>query len=141
MRRTTSVFAVLGMLLVSASAFAAQAPPKATQAPQKTAITAQKAATPAPKPVWATGKIEKFDATAKTVVVKQGTHDMTFVLAPAVQVVEGKKTLQASDLSSNVGHTAKIRYTTNGSTRTADRIEVSAPASVPAKKGKAPGQR
>ena len=113
--RRTSLFTVLGMLVVAATAFAAAKPAPAT---------------------WATGKIERFDAAAKTIVVKQGTHDMTFVLGPTAQVLQGKKTLQASDLTGDVGRNVKIRYTTAAGTKTADRIEVSEPAPAPVKKGK-----
>jgi len=141
MRRTPSLIAAVGTLLVSATAFASTVPQQATTAPPKAMATHTTPAQAAPKPVWATGTIEKFDAKAKTVVVKQGTHEMTFVLASAAEVVQGKKTMTPADLASDVGRTVKIRYTTHGSTRTADRIEVTTPASVPARKGKAPGQR
>jgi hypothetical protein len=108
--RRKSLLTVLGMLVIAATTFAA----------------------PAPAPAWATGKISSFDATAKTIVVKQGTHDMTFVLAPTAQLLQGKKTLQAADLSGDVGRSVKIRYTMAGGKRTADRIEVSEPAPTPA---------
>ena len=107
--RRTSLLTILGMLVIAATTFAA----------------------PAPRPAWATGKIAKFDATAKTIVVKQGTHDMTFVLAPAAQLLQGKKTIQPTDLTSDVGRNVKIRYTMTSGKRTADRIEVSEPAPTP----------
>ncbi len=104
--RRISLLAVLGMLVVASTAFAA------------------------PAATWATGKISRFDAAAKTIVVKQGTHDMTFVLAPTVQLVQGKKTVLPTDMTA--GRTVKIRYTTSGTTKTADRVEVSDPAPAPA---------
>ena len=107
--RRKSLLTVLGMLVVAATTFAA----------------------PAPRPAWATGKLSSFDAAAKKVVVKQGTHDMTFVLAPTAQLLQGKKALQPTDLTGDVGRNVKIRYTMAGGTRTADRIEVSEPAPAP----------
>jgi len=102
--RRLSLFTVLGILAVGA---------------------ATSAAAPKPHEAWATGQIERFDGAANSVVVKQGTHEMTFVLAPHVSVIQGKKTLQPRDLTGDVGHQAKIRYTTNAGTKLADRIEVS----------------
>ena len=63
---------------------------------------------------------------------------MTFVLTATAQVVQGKKTLQPSDLTSDVGKNVKIRYTMTGGNRSADRVEISEPAPAPAapKKGK-----
>ncbi len=113
--RRSSLFAVLGMLAMAATTFAAQARPAA---------------------VWATGKIERFDANAKTIVIKQGTHEMTFALAPDAQLVQGKKALKLTDLSSEVGHSIKVRYTEHAGTKTASRVEVLAPA--PVKTVKAP---
>lgn len=73
---------------------------------------------------WASGNLDRFDAAARSVVVKQGTHEMTFVLASDAHVMQGKKTLQPSDLSGDVGRKVKVRYTANGATKVADRIEV-----------------
>jgi hypothetical protein len=124
MRRLLS-FTGPAMLLIATSAFAAQAKP--TVAPPKPAPVAAAAAKPA-KVVWAAGTIERFDATAKTLVIKQGTHEMTFTLATAAQVVEGKKGMHESDLTSGVGKQVRVRYTETGGTKTASRIELSTPA-------------
>ena len=101
MRR--SLFSLVGIFAIAASAFAAPAKPREA---------------------WASGQIERFDASARSLVVKQGTHEMTFVLGPGVQVVQGKTEQAAADLAKDVGRQAKVRYTTNGGSRVAERIEV-----------------
>jgi hypothetical protein len=110
--RRSSVFTALGIMAITATTFAG---------PAKT------------KEAWVTGQIEAFDGASRSVVVKQGTHELTFVLASDVSLTRGQKTLQAGDLTGNVGRQVKIRYTTTAGTKVADRIEVSesAPAHSP----------
>jgi hypothetical protein len=103
--RRTSLAATLGMLALAATSFAA--PAKTSEA-------------------WAAGQLERVDPATKAVVVKQGSHEMTFTLKSDAHVMQGKKTLQASDLTSDVGHYVKVRYRMDGTTRVADRIEVAA---------------
>jgi len=105
----TQLLTTVGILALCVSAFAA--PPKARE-------------------TWAAGQLERFDPSSKTVVVKQGTHEMTFVLASDARLMQGKTTLQANDLTTDVGRQVKVRYTKNASTLTADRIEIAAPAPV-----------
>jgi hypothetical protein len=82
------------------------------------------ASTPAAKPAWASGHLGSVDTAAHSVVVKQGKHEMTFQLAPDATVTMGKTTIQAADLSSDIGKPVKIRYTINGANKVADRVEV-----------------
>lgn len=133
--RRTSLLAVLGMFVIAGSAFAAQTPTAAKSTAPKPTVAKPAAPKPAPS-AWAAGKIQSFDASAKTLVVKQGSHDMTFVLAPTAQLLQGKKAIQASDLTSDVGRNVKIRYAMSAGARSADRVEVSEPPAPPAKKGK-----
>jgi hypothetical protein len=116
MRR--SLMAVLGTLLVAASAFAA--PAKTSQA-------------------WSTGVLQTFDPSARSLVVKQGSHEMTFELAPAARILEGKATLKPDELTKNVGHEVKIRYTIANAVKVADRVEVSSHATTAAHKAPAKG--
>jgi len=89
------------------------------------ALTATMFAAPTkPKEEWATGQIARVDTTAKSVVVKQGTHEMTFVLASDAQLMAGKKTFQAADLANDIGRHVKVRYTTQSGTNTANRLEI-----------------
>jgi len=93
------------------------------------AFAATTLAAPAkPQHAWAAGQIERVDTVARSVVVKQGTHEMTFALAPDAVVKQGKKTLPTADLSGDVGRQVKVRYTSNADTKLADLIELSAPA-------------
>jgi hypothetical protein len=99
------------------------------------AFTASTLAAPAkPREAWATGQIDHVDQAVRSIVVKQGSHEMTFVLVPNATLVEGKKTLQTSDLAAGVGHHVKVRYAMNGTSKIADRIEVSEAAKAHAKK-------
>jgi hypothetical protein len=99
-----SLFTAVGILAIGASVLAA--PAKSREA-------------------WAAGQIERFDPASKTVVITQGTNKLTFVLAGNAHVMQGKTELQPSNLGAEVGHQVKVRYTTSGGTRTADRIELS----------------
>ena len=119
--RRISVVTTVGVLLIAATSYAA---------PAKT------------REVWATGSLGRLDATTKSIVVNQGKHEMTFVLGPDAKLMEGKKVLQQSDLSSDIGRRVKVRYTANGTSKIADRIEIeaampmakTAPAKAPAVK-------
>lgn len=105
--RRFSMAATLGMLALAATSFAAPAKPAEA---------------------WAAGQLERFDPATKAVVVKQGAHELTFTLKPDAHLMQGKKTLQASDLTSDIGHNVKVRYKMDGTTRMADRIEVTTTA-------------
>ena len=109
------ILATLGVLIFSATTFAAQA--KTHEA-------------------WATGQIQRVDQDAHALVIKQGAHEMTFTLAADAHMMQGKKALQANDLAGDVGRTVKVRYTTNGDSKVADRVQVSdaAPAKTTASK-------
>jgi hypothetical protein len=119
MRRSSLISAAMafGMLAIAATTFAGPAKPRET---------------------WAAGQIARVDVSAKSVVVMQGAHEMTFALASDAQLMQGKKSLRPEDLSADVGRHVKVRYTTNAGTKLADRIDVSdaapkAPAKAPAK--------
>jgi hypothetical protein len=99
------------------------------------AVTAS--AAPAKKETWASGHIGSVDTAARSVVVKQGKHEMTFTLAPDATLTQGATTIQLSDLAADTGKPVKIRYTMNGTAKTADKVQVeAAPAAAPAKPAK-----
>lgn len=108
--RRFSLFMFITMLTFTATAWAA--PAKAREA-------------------WASGQLERVDATARSVVLKQGTHEMTFVLASTAQLMEGKRAVTLDDLSHALGHGVKVRYSVKGSEKIADRLEVAMPATTP----------
>src|SRR5690349_2422091 len=89
-------------------------------------LSAQAAAKP--KEVWASGQILRLNQADHTIVLKEGTREVTFALASDAHVMQGAKTLAATDLASDIGHRARVRYTTANGKKTADRIEVTAAA-------------
>jgi hypothetical protein len=91
-------------------------------------------AAPAKKEAWATGQIGSVDTAARSVVVKQGKHEMTFSLASDATLTQGATTIQLTDLAADTGKPVKVRCTINGTSKVADRIQVSA-AKAPARKG------
>lgn len=119
--RRSPVVTILGSFAVVAIIFASAAK---LSAQSKSAPPAKTAAATKPHEEWAAGKIERFDASANTVVLKQGNHEMTFVLAPDAHVMVGKKAGQAADLAGDTGKQARIRYTTQSDKKTADRVEI-----------------
>jgi hypothetical protein len=108
----TPLLATVGLLALAATTFAGPAKPHET---------------------WASGKIERVDTGAKSLVVTQGTHEMTFVLAADAHLTQGKKSVTPAELGSEVGHTVKVRYTTSGTQRIADRVEVADATPAPTK--------
>jgi hypothetical protein len=111
MRRSTVLSTVVA-LGIAASAFAAPVRGKAV-------------------PAWASGQIERFDQSTQTLVVKQGAHEMTFVLAANAKVSMGKQTVPATDLTRESGRRVKVQYVLDAGQRKASRIEVS-PNAAPA---------
>ncbi len=94
-------------------------------------------AAPAKKESWATGQIGSVNTAARSVVVKQGKHEMTFNLVPDATLTQGATTIQLAELAADTGKTVKVRYTLSGATKLADRVQVTMPAAAkaPAKKG------
>jgi hypothetical protein len=111
-----AAFAALGILALAVTASAAPKP----AAPAK------------PKEAWASGKVGSVDASARTIVIKQGTHEMTFSLTPDATLMQGHTTIQAADLAGDVGKPVKVRYTLSGTTKLADRVEIPAPPAAKA---------
>lgn len=102
--RRLFMFAAAALLVSGSFAFAAAAP-KAIKA-------------------HASGTLESVDASAQSIVVRQGGRDMTFVVAPDAKVTQGTKSLAVGDLSQDVGQHIKIEYKMDGSTKMADRVEL-----------------
>ena len=92
------------------------------------AATTAAAAPAAKKEAWATGHLGSVDTSARSVVVKQGTHEMTFSLASDATLTQGATTIQLADLAADAGKPVKVRYTMNGTTKIADKVQVTAAA-------------
>lgn len=91
-------------------------------------VSALAGPTRAPASRWASGQIERFDRSSNTFVLRQGTHEMTFVLASDVHVWKGKAEVALGELAAEMGHTAKVSYTVEGGRNSAHRVEVLQPA-------------
>lgn len=91
------------------------------------------AQTKAPASAHLTGTIEKYDAATKTLTVKHDGKDTTFQINDKSEVMNGKSKADPSALAASTGHTVKIEYMMNGSTRVAEKIDVAASHAASAK--------
>ena len=94
-----AVVAAAAVVALGGSALAAQA--ASTAAKPKAAAAA--------KSMSATGKIRAFDAATKTVKLTTSKGEESFVLGDAAKVMHSGKAV--TDLSTLVGHDAKVHYT------------------------------
>ena len=90
----------------------------------------------APASAHMTGTIEKYDPATKTLTVKHDGKDTTFQINDKSEVMNGKSKADPSALAASTGHTAKIEYMMSGTTRVAEKIEVAATHTAPAKTAK-----
>jgi opacity protein-like surface antigen len=121
MRRILSTaVAALAVVALSGSAYAAQATKEAKQEAKHATA----------KSMAATGKIAKYDESSKTVTLTTSKGDESFVLGDNAKVTHSGKAV--TDLSTLVGHSAKVHYTEAGGTKTATSIAV---AGMSAEKG------
>jgi hypothetical protein len=74
------------------------------------------------QPGWAGGTIVKADAATRTITVKQGIDEQTYVLAADAELTAGKKSVPAADLATAVGQRVTIKYVVDGTTRTASKV-------------------
>lgn len=86
------------------------------------------------QPGWAGGTMVKADAASRTITVKQGIDEQTYVLATDAEVLAGKKVLPAADLATGIGQRVTIKYALDGTTRTASKVTLlgAAPAAASA---------
>ena len=82
---------------------------------------------------WVSGRIARVDAVRHTMVVQQGKHELTYQVASDARVLVGGHAQATTDLRADVGRSVRVRYSTSGTRRIADRIEIgSAPTGSPA---------
>ena len=86
------------------------------------ALVGSAAAQPLPTEIWAGGVIVKVDTAARTVDVRQGASEQTYVLAADAEVKDGSKTV--ADLGTAVGQQVRLKYVTTGNTRTASTVKL-----------------
>lgn len=82
------------------------------------------AAQPLPTEIWAGGVIVNVDSTARTVAVRQGASEQTYVLTADAEVRDGKKVIAATDLAATVGQQVRLKYVEAGTTRTASKVNL-----------------
>jgi phage baseplate assembly protein gpV len=80
----------------------------------------------APASAHFTGTIEKYDTATKTLTVKHDGKDTVFQINDKSQVMNGKSKADASALAASTGQSVKIDYTMDGSTKVAEKIDVTA---------------
>lgn len=72
------------------------------------------------------GTVEKYDAASKTLTVKHdGAKETTFEVTDTSAVMKGKSKADVSSLTTSTGQGVKVAYVMQGSTRVAERIDVS----------------
>lgn len=75
---------------------------------------------------------------ARTLTIKHDGKEMQFVVADTANVMKGK---DKADLVSATGMEAKVEYMVSGSTKTADKVELSAAKGAAPKTAAKPGKR
>ena len=86
------------------------------------ALAGSAAAQPLPTEIWAGGVIVKVDSAARTVDVRQGASEQTYVLAANAEIKDGNKTV--TELGAAVGQQVRLKYVTAGETRTASTVKL-----------------
>jgi len=80
----------------------------------------------APASAHYTGTIEKYDTATKMLTVKHDGKETTFQINDKSQVMNGKSKADPSALAASAGHTVKIDYIMDGTTKVAEKIDVAA---------------
>ena len=86
------------------------------------ALASNAAAQPLPTEVWAGGVVVKVDTAARTVDVRQGSHEQTYVIAADADVKNGNKAV--SDLGAAVGQQVRLKYVAAGDSRTVSTVKL-----------------
>lgn len=70
-----------------------------------------------------TGTLEKYDASANSIVVKTAKGDETLSLGSATSIHMGATRLSPSDLSGHTGQRVKVRYSEENGKQTAQTVQ------------------
>jgi len=90
----------------------------ASASPAQTAKGAKKAAAHS-----ITGTLEKYDASANSIVVKTAKGDETLSLGSATSIRMGATRMTPSDLSGHSGQRVKVRYSEENGKQTAQTVQ------------------
>ncbi len=118
-----NVSLLAGAVCLSSAAFAAP-PAKSPTAPAAASSSKAKAAKPMTH--TASGTVESYDATGKTLTVKGSKSTWTFSTADA-RVWQGSKSIGVEDLASHTGAKVTVKYTESGGQKSATSVRL-APA-------------
>jgi len=132
--RTLTIAAAVTAL--SGAAFAAQTAPAApTPTKAKAAAPAKAAKAAKATVISASGTVSKFDAASNMLTLTTAKGDVSFTVDSSASIMASGKKVASSDLSSEVGHKATVRYTEANGQKTATSIRVmAAPKAASAKK-------
>ena len=104
--------------LLGAGILALAVATSASASPAQTAKGAKKAAAHS-----VTGTLEKYDASANSIVVKTAKGDETLSLGAATSIRMGATRLTPSDLSGHAGQRVKVRYSAENGKQTAQTVQ------------------
>jgi hypothetical protein len=104
--------------LLGASILALAVATSASASPAQTAKTAKKAAAHS-----VTGTLEKYDASANSIVVKTAKGDETLSLASATSIRMGATRMTTADLNGHTGQRVKVRYSDENGKQTAQTVQ------------------
>ena len=90
----------------------------ASASPAQTAKGAKKAAAHS-----ITGTLEKYDASANSIVVKTAKGDETLSLASATSIRMGATRMTPADLNGHTGQRVKVRYSEENGKQTAQTVQ------------------
>jgi hypothetical protein len=77
------------------------------------------------------GKLEKVDASGRTIVVKEGKQSQTFSVGADAKVMDGAKAISLDQLKS--GEVVKVEYTDQGGKHVASKVTHKPPTAAKAK--------
>jgi hypothetical protein len=104
--------------LLGAGILALAVATSASASPAQAAKAAKKAAAHS-----ITGTLEKYDASANSIVVKTAKGDATLSLASATSIRMGATRMTPADLSGHTGQRVKVRYSEEGGKQTAQTVQ------------------
>ena len=100
----------------------------ASASPAQTAKTAKKAAAHS-----VTGTLEKYDASANSIVVKTAKGDETLSLGSATSIRMGATRMTPADLNGHTGQRVKVRYSEENGKQTAQTVQIEGGAKTTAR--------
>jgi hypothetical protein len=75
-----------------------------------------------------TGTLEKYDAASNTITLKSGANTETLTVGSDTSIRMGASRMSPADLSGHTGQKVKVRYTEANGQRTAQSVQLEAPA-------------